>query len=55
VPQSYHYHSASAIIENGDFDGAVAQAKERAKASLVRPEPRTAEPQAVAPLPRSRV
>jgi hypothetical protein len=54
APQSYHYHSASAIIENGDFDGAVAKAKERAKASLVRPEPRTAEPQAVAPLPRSR-
>jgi hypothetical protein len=35
IPESYHYHSASQIIENGDFDAAVAKAKERAKQSLV--------------------
>jgi hypothetical protein len=34
-PQSYHYHAASAIIEDGDFDAAVAQAKERAKTSVI--------------------
>ena len=54
VPQSYHYHSAAAVIEDGDFDGAVAKAKEKAKTSLVQPTPQTAEPQAIAPLPRSR-
>ena len=35
LPQSYHYHSASADIENGDFDAAVARAKERARVSLI--------------------
>ncbi len=37
LPHTYHYHSASAIVENGDFDGAVAKAIERAKQSLTRP------------------
>jgi phthalate 4,5-dioxygenase oxygenase subunit len=54
LPQSYHYHSAAAIIEDGDFDGAVAKAKEKAKTSLV-PSPQAVEPQSVAPLPRSRM
>ena len=35
MPDAYHYHSASAVIENGDFDAAVAIAKERAKVSLI--------------------
>jgi phthalate 4,5-dioxygenase len=35
MPETYHYHSASAIIENGDFEGAVAKAKELARRSLV--------------------
>jgi phthalate 4,5-dioxygenase len=39
MPQTYHYHSASAIIENGDFDGAVAAAKAKAMQSLVDPIP----------------
>src|SRR5439155_14065597 len=34
-PQSYHYHAASAVIVDGDYDGAVAQAKERAKTSVI--------------------
>jgi nitrite reductase/ring-hydroxylating ferredoxin subunit len=37
MPHTYHYHSASAIIENGDFEGAVARAKEKAKQSLITP------------------
>jgi phthalate 4,5-dioxygenase oxygenase subunit len=37
LPQAYHYHSASAIIEDGDYDGAVAKAIERAKVSVVPP------------------
>jgi hypothetical protein len=43
-----------ANIENGDFEGAVAKAKEQAKVSLVPAAPQAAEPQAVAPLPRVR-
>jgi hypothetical protein len=35
LPQTYHYHSASAIVENGDFEAAVAAAKQKAKQSLV--------------------
>ncbi|HLF78003.1 MAG TPA: Rieske 2Fe-2S domain-containing protein [Dehalococcoidia bacterium] len=35
IPESYHYHSASAVIENSDYAGAVAKAKERAKVSLI--------------------
>jgi phthalate 4,5-dioxygenase oxygenase subunit len=35
IPASYHYHAGAAIIENDDFDGAVARAKERAKVSLI--------------------
>ena len=35
TPDAYHYHSASAVIENDDFDAAVAVAKERAKVSLI--------------------
>jgi phthalate 4,5-dioxygenase oxygenase subunit len=37
MPHTYHYHSASAIIENGDFEAAVAKAKEKAKQSLIDP------------------
>jgi phthalate 4,5-dioxygenase oxygenase subunit len=37
IPESYHYHSASEIIENGDFEAAVAKAKEKAKQSLIAP------------------
>ncbi|HEV2172161.1 MAG TPA: Rieske 2Fe-2S domain-containing protein [Nitrospira sp.] len=39
LPQTYHYHAASAIIENGDFEAAVAKAKEHAKASLIPSQP----------------
>jgi phthalate 4,5-dioxygenase oxygenase subunit len=39
MPQTYHYHSASAIIENGDFDAAVWVAKEKARQSLIDPLP----------------
>jgi hypothetical protein len=35
MPETYHYHSASAAIENGDYAGAVAKAKERAKVTLI--------------------
>jgi phthalate 4,5-dioxygenase len=35
IPASYHYHSASEVVENGDFDGAVAKAKLKAKSSLI--------------------
>lgn len=38
IPESYHYHAASAIIENGDFEAAVAKAKERAKEPVVQQE-----------------
>jgi phthalate 4,5-dioxygenase len=44
LPATYHYHSASAIIENGDYDGAVAKAKDLAKKPIVH-----AEAQRVAP------
>jgi hypothetical protein len=37
MPETYHYHSASAIIENGDYEAAVAAAKNKAKQSLVTP------------------
>ncbi len=35
MPETYHYHSASAIIEDGDFEAAVAEATEKAKQSLI--------------------
>jgi hypothetical protein len=35
MPHTYHYHSASAIIENGDFEAAVAAAKAKAMESIV--------------------
>jgi hypothetical protein len=35
MPHTYHYHSASAIIENGDFEAAVAAAKAKATESIV--------------------
>jgi phenylpropionate dioxygenase-like ring-hydroxylating dioxygenase large terminal subunit len=35
LPHTYHYHSASAIIENGDFEAAVAEAKQKATRSLM--------------------
>jgi phthalate 4,5-dioxygenase oxygenase subunit len=39
LPHTYHYHSASALIEDGDFEGAVEAAKMRARQSLVDPIP----------------
>jgi phenylpropionate dioxygenase-like ring-hydroxylating dioxygenase large terminal subunit len=39
IPESYHYHSASAVIENGDFEAAVAKARQRAKTSLLSATP----------------
>jgi nitrite reductase/ring-hydroxylating ferredoxin subunit len=35
TPEIYCYHSAAAVIENGDFEAAIARAKELAKVSLV--------------------
>ncbi len=35
MPETYHYHSASVLIEDGDFAGALAKAKELAKEPLV--------------------
>ena len=37
LPHTYHYHSASELIENGDFEGAVGRAKAKAKQSLINP------------------
>jgi nitrite reductase/ring-hydroxylating ferredoxin subunit len=37
IPQAYHYHSAAVPIEDGDFDAAVAKAKDLAKQSLIQP------------------
>jgi phenylpropionate dioxygenase-like ring-hydroxylating dioxygenase large terminal subunit len=34
-PETYHYHAASAVIENGDYAAAIAKAKERAKVSVI--------------------
>ena len=34
-PAVWHYHSSSALIEDGDYDAAIARAKELAKTSLV--------------------
>ena len=42
IPESYHYHSASEIIEDGDFEGAVARAKAKAMQSLMNPAPNEA-------------
>jgi phenylpropionate dioxygenase-like ring-hydroxylating dioxygenase large terminal subunit len=35
MPETYHYHSAASIIENGDFDGAIARAREQIRTSLI--------------------
>ena len=35
LPHTYHYHSGSAVIENGNYEAAVAKAKERARVSLI--------------------
>ena len=35
IPEAYHYHSASAVIENGDVEAAIEEAKQKAKQSLV--------------------
>jgi phenylpropionate dioxygenase-like ring-hydroxylating dioxygenase large terminal subunit len=48
-PQAYHYHAGSAVIENGDFEAAVAKAKEQAKKSLWELQPTAAAP---APIPQ---
>jgi nitrite reductase/ring-hydroxylating ferredoxin subunit len=45
LPETYHYHSAAAVIEDGDYEGAVARAKALARVSLV--------PAATPPLPVS--
>jgi hypothetical protein len=42
IPESYHYHSASEIIEDGDFEAAVARAKAKAMQSLMSPAPNEA-------------
>nr|ART39641.1 J209 [uncultured bacterium] len=34
-PETYAYHSASVVIENGDYNAALEKAKERAKTSLL--------------------
>jgi len=39
IPQSYHYHAASADVVNGDVDAAIAEATEKAKQSLRTPAP----------------
>jgi hypothetical protein len=33
-PEIFHYHAASAVIENGDYEAAIARAKDLAKVSL---------------------
>jgi phenylpropionate dioxygenase-like ring-hydroxylating dioxygenase large terminal subunit len=38
IPQAYHYHSASAVIKNGDVEAAIEEAKAKAKVSLRSPE-----------------
>jgi hypothetical protein len=35
TPEIYHYHAASAVIENGDYAGAIEKAKERARTSVI--------------------
>jgi phthalate 4,5-dioxygenase oxygenase subunit len=52
IPESYHYHNASAVIENGDFEAAVAKAKQQAKLSVV---PAAPEPPANGPGPNDAV
>ncbi len=42
MPHTYHYHSASEIIENGDFEAAVERAKQKARQSLIDPQPNEA-------------
>jgi hypothetical protein len=34
-PQTWHYHSASAIVQNGDFNAALEEAKVKAKTSVI--------------------
>jgi hypothetical protein len=38
IPEAYHYHSAFAEIEDGDFEAALERAKESARLSLARRE-----------------
>jgi phthalate 4,5-dioxygenase oxygenase subunit len=40
MPETWRYHAGSAVIENDDFEGAVAKAKEKAKVSLIPSEMR---------------
>jgi phenylpropionate dioxygenase-like ring-hydroxylating dioxygenase large terminal subunit len=35
IPESYHYHSSSAIIRNGNVEAAIEEAKQKAKQSLI--------------------
>ena len=34
LPETYHYHSATEVIEDGDYEGAVNRAIEKAKMSI---------------------
>jgi hypothetical protein len=34
LPETYHYHSATEVIENGDYEGAVERAISKAKRSI---------------------
>jgi hypothetical protein len=47
IPESYHYHSASAEIRNGDIEAAIEEAKAKAKESLIPAEMRS-EPEKIA-------
>ena len=35
IPEAYHYHSASAIIKNGDVEAAIEEAKQKAREPLM--------------------
>ena len=39
-PELWHYHAASAVIENGDYQAAIKEALERGKTSVVPDEMR---------------
>ena len=48
LPQTWHYHSASAVVENGDYDAALEKAKAMAKQSIIPSDYRkAAAPQAI--------
>ena len=48
MPETWHYHSASAIVENGDVEAAIEKAKQMAKTSVIPADYRKVEaPQAI--------